>query len=68
MDPEFERSTGTFLIKNWWWERGVDKTEEPLLDAIEDCLAAFARYLKATEIRLGPEAKRDSGLAKAIGR
>ena len=35
---------------------------------IGDCLAAFGKYLEANEIRLGPDVKRDSGLAKAVKR
>jgi uncharacterized protein YcaQ len=68
MDPEVDRASRTFTVKNWWWEEGVDRADGSLLDAIEDCLAAFARYLQATEIRIGPKVRRDPGLAKAIRR
>jgi hypothetical protein len=54
MDPGFDRATRAFIVKNWWWEAGVDTRDRAMLAAIDDCLAAFGRYLKATEIRLGP--------------
>lgn len=66
MDPEFDRASRIFTIKNWWWEKGVDKTDQSMLEAIGACLAAFMKYLGARQIRLGRVVKPDSGLAKAI--
>ncbi len=68
MDPEFDRARRVFTIKNWWWERGVDKKEEAMLAAMSDCLAAFGTYLEANEIRPGSAVRRDAGLARAIPR
>lgn len=66
MDPQFDRASKTFVVKNWWWQEGVDKKNEALLAAITDCLAAFGKYLGAGGIRLGAEAKVDAGLKRAI--
>jgi uncharacterized protein len=66
IDPQYDRAARVFTVKNWWWERGVDKTDKAMLAAIEDCLADFGKYLGANEIRLGPAAKRDAGLVKAV--
>jgi uncharacterized protein YcaQ len=66
MDPGFDRASGVFTVKNWWWETGVNTRDAAMLAAIGDCLVAFARYLKATEIRPGPAVKRDRGLAQCL--
>jgi uncharacterized protein YcaQ len=68
IDPEFDRASRVFTVKNWWWEKEVDKKDEAMLLAIGDCLAAFGKYLEANEIRLGPNLKREPGLAKAVRR
>ena len=66
MDPEFERAGKVFIIKNWWWEDGVDKKDEAMLAALQECFAAFGNYLKASEIRLGQGVKGEPGLMKAV--
>ena len=65
MDPAFDRAAKVLTVKNWWWERGVDKRNETMLAAIGDCLADFGKYLGASAILLGRAVKRDPGLAKA---
>jgi uncharacterized protein YcaQ len=64
MDPAFDRARGVFTVKNWWWEKGVDKRDETMLAAIGDCLAAFGTYLGARDIQV----RRDPGLFKAVKR
>jgi hypothetical protein len=66
MDPEFERAGKVFTIKNWWWEDGVDKKDEALLAALQDCFAAFGNYLEANAIRLGESVKGEPGLRRAV--
>ncbi|HEU4679097.1 MAG TPA: crosslink repair DNA glycosylase YcaQ family protein [Terrimicrobiaceae bacterium] len=68
IDPEFDRASKVFTVKNWWWEREVNKRDEAMLAAIGNCVADFARYLEADEIRLGPEVKREPGLIRALKR
>jgi uncharacterized protein YcaQ len=34
MDPEFDRANRVFTVKNWWWEREVDKSDEAMLAAV----------------------------------
>ena len=53
MDPEFNRASKVFTIKNWWWENGVDPSDKSTLFALEECLSAFGQYLEAVEIRVG---------------
>lgn len=66
MDPAFDRERRVLTILNWWWEDPTDGGDEVLLTALGDCLAAFGRYLEAEAIRLGPDAQREPGLAKAV--
>jgi hypothetical protein len=66
MDPAFDRVTKVFTIQNWWWESGIDPKDEAMLSALQDCLAAFGKYLGADTIRLGDEVKRQSGLTRAV--
>lgn len=61
MDPEFDRARRAFNVRNWWWERDIDKRDQAMLAAIGECLAGFGKYLGANEIRLG-------GLARAAKR
>ena len=68
IDPHFDRTSRVFTVKNWWWEREVNKSDAAMLTAIGDCLADFATYLEAKEIRLGSNLKQDSGLITAVQR
>jgi hypothetical protein len=66
VDPSHDRHSGVLTIKNWWWEKHVDRTSLTMLAALRECLLAFARYLGAEEIRLGPPVKRDKVLIEAV--
>lgn len=66
MDPGFERSSKAFVVKNWWWQKGVDTKDEAMLSAVQDGLAAFARYLGANEICLQKGAKGGPSLKGAV--
>jgi uncharacterized protein len=57
IDPAFDRASRILTVKNWWWEKEVNKSDELMLAALGDCLTDFATYLDANEIRLGPEVK-----------
>lgn len=66
LDPEFNRSSKVLSIKNWWWEPGVDKKDEAMLAALQDCLAAFGKYLGSNEIELGKDIARQAELSKVV--
>jgi len=66
LDPAFDRSSGEFTIKNWWWQAGVDKKDEAMLAAITGCLKAFCKYLGANVVALGEPLQRDRTLKKII--
>jgi uncharacterized protein len=61
IDPAFDRASRILTVKNWWWEKEVNKSDELMLAALGDCLTDFATYLDANEIRLGPEVKASLG-------
>jgi uncharacterized protein YcaQ len=58
-DPAFNKRAKLFTIQNWWWEKEVDKTDEDLLAALQDCLQQFCKYLGADSLKLGEKPKRD---------
>lgn len=66
IDPGFERASKTFLVKNWWWQPGVKRKDEAMLAALQDCFAAFAKYLGAESIKLSEKAKRDATLRAVV--
>jgi len=66
VDPTCDRDARALTIKNWWWEQGVDRKSDAMLAAMRECLAAFARYLGAEEIQLGPLVKRNKVLIEAV--
>jgi uncharacterized protein len=68
MDPEFDRANRVFTVRNWWWEREVNRWDDVMLVAIGNCLAAFGTYLDAKEIRLGPDVKGEEGLVRVLKR
>ena len=66
MDPDFDRTSKVFTVKNWWWEKEVDKSDGIMFAALRDCLADFATYLEAKEIRLGANIRDEPKLRRAI--
>jgi uncharacterized protein len=66
-DPAFDKKAKLFSIQNWWWEKEVDKRDEELLAALQDCLQQFCKYLGADSLQLEEKPKRDSVL-KEIAR
>ncbi|HEV8338287.1 MAG TPA: crosslink repair DNA glycosylase YcaQ family protein [bacterium] len=66
MDPTFDRNTGVFTIQNWWWQKGVDKKDDAMLSALQECTAAFAKYLGAKSVTLGEAIKKDKVLKEIV--
>jgi len=46
IDPEFDKKTRIFTVRNWWWEDGV-KPDQVMKDALQRSLADFLVYLDA---------------------
>ena len=65
-EPSFDRKTGTFTIKNWWWEQEVDTGSEPMLAALKECFIDFQAYLGAEHIIVAKQAAKDKALSFLI--
>ncbi|HLW59171.1 MAG TPA: winged helix DNA-binding domain-containing protein [bacterium] len=65
-DPIFDKKAKLFTIQNWWWEKGIDRKDEELLAALQDCLQQFRRYLGADSLKLGEKPKRDFVLKEMV--
>jgi uncharacterized protein YcaQ len=66
IDPGYDRANKTFVIHNWWWEAGVDKKDEAMLLALQECVRSFSKYLGAKSVKLGDSVKQDRTLKKII--
>jgi uncharacterized protein YcaQ len=60
-EPAFDKKTREFAIANWWWEEGV-RPDDAMCAALADCLGEFARYLDASQVRLGEKVSDKRGL------
>ncbi len=49
-EPIFDRKTGVFGIKGWWWEEGVRPGRE-MKAALQECLDEFTNYLGAKRLK-----------------
>lgn len=61
-EPGFDRKTGIFTIKNWWWEDGVDTGSEAMLVALRECFSDFQTYLGAKEMLVAEPSAKDKTL------
>jgi hypothetical protein len=60
-EPERGDEEGTLLIKGWWWEEGIEVTEE-MRAALRACLDRFLGYLGAERPSVEPEVVDEAGL------
>lgn len=60
-EPGWDKSTGSLVIKNWWWEPGVRQTKK-LQKALLQCFAQFLRYLEANGLIIEESARTQAGL------
>jgi len=58
-DPAYDKPNRAFTIQNWWWEKSVNKKDEAMLAALQECMQAFYKYLNAQKVVLGEAAKKD---------
>ena len=68
LDPAFDRTTGHFTVKGWWWEDGVDPNDDDMQAALGRCMHAFGGYLNATGIELGEAVSDDAVLQRILDR
>lgn len=51
-EPVLDKSEGTLVIKNWWWENGV-KPNQKLQQELRKCIKGFADFTEAKALVLG---------------
>jgi uncharacterized protein YcaQ len=64
-EPAFDKKTREFAIANWWWEEGV-QPDGAMQAALTCCLGGFARYLDASQVRLGEKVAGEKSLEWAV--
>ena len=50
VEPVMDKKENILLIKNWWWEDSVKKSNT-MIKAIKDCLINFKNYQNAKDIK-----------------
>jgi uncharacterized protein YcaQ len=65
-DPSFDKKTRVLTVSHWWWEEGIEP--DGVMDAaLVECFDQFARYLSASEVRVGEDQAHDQSLAWVRG-
>lgn len=65
-EPVRDRKSKAMVIKNWWWEDGVDPAAADMRRAIATCIDAFRVFLGCDTVRLDGKAV-DAGLSWLTG-
>lgn len=60
-DPAFDKKSHLLTIQNWWWEEGIEPSDE-IETALVRCFQDFVSYLGAQEVVLGEGAAKDKSL------
>jgi uncharacterized protein len=50
-EPGRDKQSGALIIKNWWWELGVNP-DQAMSDALRKCFEDFLSYLGVTKIKI----------------
>ena len=53
LEPTFDKKTRELVIRDWWWEEGVEP-DGAMEAALQECLCEFERFLGAGCCRIGP--------------
>lgn len=54
-EPGRNKTTGSLLIKNWWWEPDF-KPDEAVTEALTKCFRRFCTFLEADSVELTAQA------------
>ena len=60
-EPGRDKKSGALIIKNWWWESGVELSTE-MKAALRDCFARFLAYLGTDNVEVDKALARREGL------
>jgi uncharacterized protein YcaQ len=61
-EPGRDKKNDSLLIKNWWWEKDIDVTQD-IQDALKDCLIDFIDYLGTTKLKISKKLADREGLS-----
>lgn len=60
-EPERDKKNGVLIIRDWWWEPGVDQSEEVEAE-LRRCFQRFLQYLDCDELQIDGKAAERAGL------
>lgn len=60
-EPGRDKKSGALVIKNWWWEQGVEVTGQTKNDVAE-MISRFMRFLGTKKLSVGRTAQKAAGL------
>ncbi|MFN2235676.1 MAG: DNA glycosylase AlkZ-like family protein, partial [Anaerolineales bacterium] len=61
IEPTFDKKNRTLAVQNWWWEPGIQPTED-MLSTLLECILSFKKYLNAERVQLSDPIKDDATL------
>jgi len=61
-EPGRDKKSGALIIKNWWWEPGISRSEKTHID-LQQCLKQFLKYLGTDNLRIDSKLVEEEGLA-----
>lgn len=50
-EPGRDKKTGAMIISNWWWESGIEITED-IQAALKECFVHFLEYLGGVKLKI----------------
>ncbi len=60
-EPGREKENGALVIKNWWWEPGIEPTKKMQVE-LQRCFKRFLDYLGTDEIQVSKKIVKKAGL------
>jgi uncharacterized protein YcaQ len=60
-EPGQDKENGALMIKNWWWESGVNPSKRMQSDLL-DCFKRFLDYLGTDDLRMDSKTAEQTGL------
>lgn len=58
-EPGRDKLNGALVIKNWWWEAGLNPSPK-MLSALSDCFLEFLNYLGTDRLKIDASIAGDS--------
>jgi len=60
-EPGRDKESGALIIKNWWWEKAVDQTDQ-MRSALQRCVSHFMSYLGTGSLRIADGVGEHAGI------